>query len=436
MPTRPGTVRLFQFSGITVFLHWSWLLVAVYAFTTPVGRYSTPFWSIFEYIGLFVIITLHEFGHAFACRSVGGRASEILLWPLGGVAFVDPPARPGAMLWSIAAGPLVNVALLPVFVSLALLVSYSLLPDVHVLLRSLALINVSLLAFNLLPVYPLDGGQILGSLLWFIMGRARSIVVTAVIGLVGVAGLVLLALRSSSLWLGLIAWFVGQRCLGSLRLAKSLKGLAAAPTRREFACPSCRARPPIGSFWSCGACRAMFDVFDPGAGATPPPSQTEVTTLNLSTTDVPRSAADLALGQCPMCHTQSAVMKCPQCNSVTSLADWSAPAAGGSPMADMPDVTRLRQPRVPSVAGLVGGVSLAIVCLMMIGSAVLFLTFGSRGGIEKAAFWRGAATTVSALATVPAAATIWLFVRYRQRRDEFAVAWQRFHGERGQGAGA
>jgi hypothetical protein len=180
----------------------------------------------------------------------------------------------------------------------------------------------------------------------------------------------------------------------------------------------------------------MFDVFDPGAGATPPPSQTEVTTLNLSTTDVPRSAADLALGQCPMCHTQSAVMKCPQCNSVTSLADWSAPAAGGSPMADMPDVTRLRQPRVPSVAGLVGGVSLAIVCLMMIGSAVLFLTFGSRGGIEKAAFWRGAATTVSALATVPAAATIWLFVRYRQRRDEFAVAWQRFHGERGQGAGA
>jgi Zn-dependent protease len=340
------------------------------------------------------------------------------------------------MLWSISAGPLVNVALLPVFASLALLVSYARFPDVHVLLRSLALINIALLAFNLLPVYPLDGGQILGSLLWFIIGRARSIVVTAVIGLVGVAGLALLALRSSSLWLGVIAWFVGQRCLGSLRLAKSLKGLASAPTRREFACPSCRARPPIGSFWTCGACRAMFDVFDPGAGATPPPSEAAVTTLSLSASEVLRPTADLAPGQCPMCRIQSGVMKCPQCNTATSLADWSAPLVGDrTPLGDIPDDTRLRQPRVPSVAGLVGGVSFAIVSLMMIGAAVLFFTFGLRAATEKAAFWRGAAATASALAMVPAAVTIWLFVRYRQRRSEFAAAWQRFHDERNQGAG-
>ena len=53
----------------------------------------------------------HEFGHALACRSVGGTADNIMLWPLGGVAYVNPPQRPGATLWSIAAGPLVNVAL-------------------------------------------------------------------------------------------------------------------------------------------------------------------------------------------------------------------------------------------------------------------------------------------------------------------------------------
>jgi hypothetical protein len=68
----------------------------------------------------FLIVTLHEFGHALACRQVGGQANQIVLWPLGGVAYVDPPPRPGATLWSIAAGPLVNVVLLPILLGLDL----------------------------------------------------------------------------------------------------------------------------------------------------------------------------------------------------------------------------------------------------------------------------------------------------------------------------
>src|SRR6478672_6964479 len=76
-------------------------------------RYSSVGWTIAEYLALFLIVTLHEFGHAMACRQVGGTANQIVLWPLGGTAYVDPPPRPGATLWSIAAGPLVNVALLP-----------------------------------------------------------------------------------------------------------------------------------------------------------------------------------------------------------------------------------------------------------------------------------------------------------------------------------
>src|SRR6059058_2800207 len=115
MRSRQGSIRLFQFSGIQVFLHWSWFLVAVFEIQSRAGSYSSVLWNVLEYLALFLIVLMHEFGHALACRQVGGRADRIVLWPLGGVAYVDPPPRPGATLWSIAAGPLVNVALAPIF---------------------------------------------------------------------------------------------------------------------------------------------------------------------------------------------------------------------------------------------------------------------------------------------------------------------------------
>src|SRR6185369_4704585 len=141
---------------------------------------------------------MHEFGHSLACRSVGGQADQIVLWPLGGVAYVAPPPRPGATLWSIAAGPLVNVVLLPILTVLRVL-SRSLgwaesMPDAHALLRAVWLINLVLLLFNLLPIYPLDGGQILRSLLWFVLGRARSLLVATILGFVGVIAFIGLAI--------------------------------------------------------------------------------------------------------------------------------------------------------------------------------------------------------------------------------------------------
>src|SRR5712691_9926381 len=111
LPTRQGSFRLFRFAGIDVFLHWSWFAVALVELQWRAKMYSSPTWNVLEYLTLFAIVTMHEFGHALACRSVGGMANQIVLWPLGGVAYVAPPQRPGAMLWSIAAGPLVNVVL-------------------------------------------------------------------------------------------------------------------------------------------------------------------------------------------------------------------------------------------------------------------------------------------------------------------------------------
>src|SRR5579872_6521117 len=114
MNIRQGAIRLFRFAGIDLFLHWSWFLVAAYEIQDRSTAYSSVTWNVLEYLSLFVIVMLHEYGHALACRQVGGMSKQIVLWPLGGVAYVNPPPRPGAMLWSIAAGPLVNVALVPI----------------------------------------------------------------------------------------------------------------------------------------------------------------------------------------------------------------------------------------------------------------------------------------------------------------------------------
>ena len=206
-----GSLPLFRIAGIQVFLHWSWLLVAYFEIVNRVNKYQSMTWNIIEYVALFGIVLLHEFGHALACRSVGGQANRIMLWPLGGVAFVQPPPRPGAVLWSIAAGPLVNVVLLPITIVAFVFASSTGLenvyPDFVHFLVSIAVINLGLLIFNLMPIYPLDGGQILQALLWFVMGQARSLMVAAIIGLAGAGGLIVLALvRLQDRWLAFMAF--------------------------------------------------------------------------------------------------------------------------------------------------------------------------------------------------------------------------------------
>jgi Zn-dependent protease len=198
MRTKGGSFKIFTLAGIGVYVHWMWFLAALYSIQYRTHVYSSLIWNVFEYLSLFGIVLAHEFGHQLACRSVGGKTHDIILWLLGGVAYVSPPQRPGAQLWSIAAGPLVNVVLIPV---LSVLVSvsshlgwYDTNPNAYELIHNVWRINIGLLIFNMMPVYPLDGGQILRSLLWFPFGRANSLLAASIIGFIGLAGLVLLAL--------------------------------------------------------------------------------------------------------------------------------------------------------------------------------------------------------------------------------------------------
>ena len=294
-----GSIRLFRFAGVDLFLHWSWFLVAAYEIQRGKARYSSLTWNVAEYLALFLIVMLHEFGHAMACRQVGGTANQIVLWPLGGVAYVDPPPRPGATLWSIAAGPLVNVVLLPVLLAAFTLGRTSgwaqTMPDLYRLVRALLFIDVALLVFNLLPIYPLDGGQILRSLLWFVIGRARSLMVVTILGFAGVAGFIGLAAWRHSVWYGVLAVFMLMNCWSGLRHAQALLQLAKLPRREGFACPSCHAAPPLGNFWKCGQCGQAFDTFQSRA-------------------------------VCPFCAAQHAATKCVDCGKLHPMSDWMVAA--------------------------------------------------------------------------------------------------------------
>ena len=228
LPTRDGSFRLFRALGVDVFLHWSWLIVAFWGVSARQGVYSSPGWNVVEYLSLFGIVLLHEYGHALACRSTGGFANQIVLWPLGGVAYVKPPSRQGAQLWSIAAGPLVNVLLVPTIWGVGWVLNLTGVatesPDVWRWLNALALINFTILVFNLLPVYPLDGGQMLRSLLWFGIGPRRSLLIATAIGLAGTVGFVALAVRWQSIWIGVMAAFIGFNCWRAFQAARMGEG--------------------------------------------------------------------------------------------------------------------------------------------------------------------------------------------------------------------
>src|ERR1700685_1225520 len=110
-------------------------------------------------------------------------------------------------------------------------------PDLYRLLRSVFYINAGLLIFNILPIYPLDGGQILRSLLWFVMGRARSLMTATIIGILGVLGVSGIAIWSRDVWLGAISVYLLMSCWGGLKHAQQLLRQARLPRRGGFACP-------------------------------------------------------------------------------------------------------------------------------------------------------------------------------------------------------
>jgi Zn-dependent protease len=278
-----------------VWVHWSWAAVAIVAIQSLPETYSSRLWNALIYLSVFAIVLLHEFGHALACRSVGGRANKIILLPVGGVALVDPPPRPGAVLWCLAAGPLVNLVLIPVTVGVflvgAVLGLGAAWPDLHQYFRDIMFINLGLFVFNMLPIFPLDGGQMLQAILWFFIGRARSLLVVTAIGFVlGLAALTL-TVSLGWYWLSIMAFIAVFFSVMGFRNARALLEMMQAPRREGVACPACHQAPPTGEYWRCGSCLVLFDVFEWD-------------------------------GTCPDCGRGQARMPCTACGKRTTYESW------------------------------------------------------------------------------------------------------------------
>ncbi len=200
-----SSLRVARISGISVRVHVLFLIWIGYQLFTSGGAAGDT--ALFLGL-LFGLVLLHELGHCFGARSVGGHAEDILMWPLGGLAYAHAPMRPWPQFVTVAAGPLVN-ALLCVASALVILAATGggMLPGINplapepILLRDTVLrfpgwlhyvyvfyhVNLWLLAFNLLPIYPLDGGQLFQTILWPFVGLNRATQIACTVGLAGSA---------------------------------------------------------------------------------------------------------------------------------------------------------------------------------------------------------------------------------------------------------
>ena len=128
------SVPVFRAFGIPVRVHLFFFVVTLGLFLRVVLREGNPIWwgdvFLFTIVALFLIVLLHEFGHCFGARWVDGEAKEILIWPLGGLAFNDIPHGWRPLFITVAAGPAVNV-LICLVCAVGLLAGARLVPNLN-----------------------------------------------------------------------------------------------------------------------------------------------------------------------------------------------------------------------------------------------------------------------------------------------------------------
>lgn len=231
-----GSITLGRFLGVNVRVHYLFLLLVAFRLFSDTAHWQ---WTLTWSAMLFMIILCHEYGHCFGARAVGGYANDILMWPLGGLAFAHAPMTPWAQFVTVAAGPLVNVVFCAVSAGILIaitgeprIVTLNPLADSPALFlfrgweRYVALfydVNLFILAFNLLPIFPMDGGQLFRAALWPMVGLRRATIAACYVGLAGAIGFGVWGLTrgSGGMMLMLLALFGATTCWQQLQAARA-----------------------------------------------------------------------------------------------------------------------------------------------------------------------------------------------------------------------
>lgn len=210
----PGSVGVMRLFGVPIRFHFTFVLLLIFLIVTSIGsRQSGPVSAL--YVGaLFASVLLHELGHALVCRHYGIRILEIVLFPIGGISRPERAPKPREELWIALAGPLVNLLIAAALLGLlawqnrvALLAQLAEPTDAN-LLQRIALGNLILAAFNLLPAFPMDGGRVLRSLLALTRPEEQATRAAAAAGQLLAIVMGLYGLLSMNFLLVFIAFFV------------------------------------------------------------------------------------------------------------------------------------------------------------------------------------------------------------------------------------
>ena len=213
------SAKLGEFAGISVYIHATFLILIAwvgFAHWQVERSVSAVLAGIMFILALFACVLLHEFGHALTAKRFGIKTRDITLLPIGGVARLERmPEEPKQELWVTLAGPAVNVVIAAVLYVL-LTVTGTLAPLSTLTLTSgsfwerLMLFNVTLVIFNMIPAFPMDGGRALRALLAMRMDYTRATRIAAglgqgialLFGLVGLFGNPFLIFIALFVWIG------------------------------------------------------------------------------------------------------------------------------------------------------------------------------------------------------------------------------------------
>lgn len=233
------STKIGRFAGIDVYVHATFLILiawVAYAHWQTGQSLRAAAAGVSFVLALFGCVVLHEFGHALTAKRFGIRTRDITLLPIGGLARLERmPDDPRQELWVAAAGPAVNVAIALVLLAL-LWVTNTLAPLSTLTMTSgsflerLMIVNVVLVAFNMLPAFPMDGGRVLRAALAFRMEYTRATQLAANIGQ-GMAlafGLVGLFFNPFLLFIALFVWIGAGQEAAMTQMRSALGGIPVA----------------------------------------------------------------------------------------------------------------------------------------------------------------------------------------------------------------